>query len=110
MKDDRLYLTHIFECINNIEDYTFRGKDEFFESSLIQDAVIRNLEVIGEATKSISKGTKDNYLGIPWKEMAGLRDILIHNYFGVDLKIVWNVVENELPKIRHYLYDLLNKG
>lgn len=61
MKDDRLYLTHIFECISNIEEYTFGGKDEFLKSSLIQDAVIRNLEVIGEATKSISRETKQDY-------------------------------------------------
>lgn len=109
MKDDKLYLTHILECISNIEDYTSNGRDEFFESTLIQDAVIRNLEVIGEATKSISKLTRDNNIEIPWKEMAGLRDILIHNYFGVDIKIVWNVVDNELRKIRYGLEQIIYK-
>ena len=109
MKDDKLYLGHILECINNIEDYTNGGRDEFLKSTLIQDAVIRNLEVIGEATKSISKLTRDNNIEIPWKVMAGLRDILIHNYFGVDIKIVWNVVDNELTKIKYGLEKLLEK-
>lgn len=87
MKTDRIYITHILECINNINSYVQNEKD-FLSSRLIQDAVIRNLEVIGEATKKISKELREQEKLVPWSEMAGLRDVLIHNYFGVDLSIV----------------------
>ena len=74
MKDDRLYLTHILECIANIEYYTSEGKEAFLKSKIIQDAVIRNLEIIGEATKKISKATRLQKPEVPWYEMAGMRD------------------------------------
>lgn len=84
MKDDRVYLTHILECIANIEDYTSGWEKAFLNSKMIQDAVIRNLEIIGEATKRISQELKTQNSDMPWREMAGLRDVLIHDYFGVD--------------------------
>ena len=107
MKDDKIYLHHILECIKNIESYTPDGEMEFKNSTLVQDAVIRNLEVIGEASKRISNDLKVTYNELPWREMAGLRDVLIHDYFGVDLKIVWNVVEKELPRIKNGLMQIL---
>ena len=97
MKDDKIYLHHILECIKNVEAYTKNEKLEFMESTLVQDAVIRNLEVIGEASKRISNDLKVTYDELPWREMAGLRDVLIHDYFGVDLKIVWNVSDRHQP-------------
>jgi len=100
MKDDRLYLIHIIECIEKIERYTKAGKQEFMSSSLIQDGVIRNLEIIGEATKKVSSTLRDDYSEVPWKMIAGLRDVLIHDYMGVDLKRVWNVIEKELPALK----------
>jgi uncharacterized protein with HEPN domain len=107
MKNDKLYLTHILECITNIETYLPNGKQDFFSSKLIQDAVIRNLEVIGEATKRISKEFRDQHKSVPWREMAGLRDVLIHDYFGVDNGIVWNVVEKEIPPLKEKIIVLL---
>lgn len=107
MKNDKLYLTHILECIKNIESYIPNGKDDFFSSKLIQDAVIRNLEIIGEATKQISKELRDQNPHVPWREMAGLRDVLIHHYFGVDNEIVWNVVEKELPALKEKIRKIL---
>ncbi len=109
MKCDRLYLTHILECIITIEEYTVEGRESFFAAKIIQDAVIRNLEIIGEATKKISYDLRDQYSDIPWREMAGMRDVLIHEYFGVDLNIVWNVVESELPKIKSKMTVVLQK-
>jgi len=98
-KDDKVYLVHIIECIGHIESsVSGGGKEEFFASRLIQDAVIRNLEIIGEAVKNISK---DFYPDIPWRAIAGLRDVLIHDYMGVDLNAVWGVVDRELPKLKN---------
>lgn len=108
MKDNKVYLLNIVECIEKIEEYTKQGKEEFVKSSLIQDAVIRNLEIIGEATKNITFPLRKDYPEIPWREMAGLRDVLIHDYLGVDLKTVWNVVENELPKVKIKVKEILD--
>ncbi|MCO1601372.1 HepT-like ribonuclease domain-containing protein [Desulfosporosinus nitroreducens] len=107
MKDDKVFLQNILECIVKIETYTNSGKQKFMSSDLIQDAVIRNLEILGEATKRVSQGTKEKHQEIPWRQMAGLRDVLIHDYMGVSLKIVWNVVQNELPQLKTKIIDLL---
>src|SRR5690625_3064890 len=109
MKNDKVYLYHILECIENIESYIPNGKSDFFSSKLIQDAVIRNLEVIGEATKRVSQDLRQQYSQLPWREMAGLRDVLIHNYFGVDNGIVWNVFEKEIPTLKEQITDILKK-
>lgn len=108
MKNDKVYLHHILECIENIESYIPNGESDFFSSKLIQDAVIRNLEIVGEATKRISMGLRERHPDVPWREMAGLRDVLIHNYFGVDNEIVWNVVKNEIPLLKDKITNLLD--
>ncbi|MEB1808484.1 MAG: DUF86 domain-containing protein [Bacillaceae bacterium] len=110
MKNDKLYLRHILECITNIETYLPNGKEDFFSSKLIQDAVIRNLEIIGEATKRISKEYREQHSNVPWREMAGLRDVLVHDYFGVDNGIVWNVVEKELPSLKEKINGLIEQS
>lgn len=86
MKDDRLYLINIIECIERIEAYTKGGKEVFLASTLIQDAVVRNFEIIGEATKRMSQPLKDQQPHVPWRRIAGLRDVLIHNYFDDMMK------------------------
>ena len=106
MKDDKVFIQNILECIVKIETYTNSGKEEFMSSSIIQDAVIRNLEIIGEATKKISHQVKDKNQEIPWRQMAGLRDVLIHDYMGISLKIVWNVVQNEIPPLKIQIMGL----
>lgn len=107
MKNDLLYIHHILECIQKIENYTRDGKNTFLASDVLQDAVIRNLEIIGEATKRIDMDFRQQYPHIPWRQMAGLRDVLIHDYLGVDIKIVWNVVEKDLPKLKKQLLTIL---
>jgi uncharacterized protein with HEPN domain len=88
VKDDRFYLLHIRDAIQNIFEYTKSGRDGFIADKKTQDAVIRNLEIIGEATKRLTTSTTDTRPDIPWKQIAGLRDVLIHNYFGVNLENV----------------------
>ncbi|MEA1960744.1 MAG: DUF86 domain-containing protein, partial [Bacillota bacterium] len=100
MKNNELYIQHILECIHKIEAYTREGKDIFLSSPVLQDAVIRNLEIIGEATKKVTIEFRQKYPHVPWRQMAGLRDVLIHDYMGVDIKTVWNAVENDLPKVK----------
>jgi len=100
MKDDRIYLLHVRDAIQHILDYTTAGKESFFSERKTQDAVVRNLEIIGEATKRISPSLKDSRPDISWKPIAGMRDKLIHDYFGINLQLVWDVVERDLPALQ----------
>jgi uncharacterized protein with HEPN domain len=84
VKDDRFYLIHVLERIQRIESYTTGGREAFLASSMIQDAVIRNFEIIGEAAKQVSESFRLLHPGLPWRRLAGFRDVLIHNYPGVD--------------------------
>ncbi|MGQ0556170.1 MAG: HepT-like ribonuclease domain-containing protein [Nitrospiraceae bacterium] len=110
MKDDRIYLLHIRDAIQHILTYTTSGKDSFFADRKTQDAVIRNLEIIGEATKRLSASLKNANPDIAWKPIAGMRDKLVHDYFGVNLQLVWDVIERDLPglkvKVLHFLTAL----
>jgi uncharacterized protein with HEPN domain len=109
MKDDGLYLDNILECIQRIESYVAEGKEAFMSNSMMQDAVIRNFEIIGEATKRLSSGVKQGNTDIPWRQMAGFRDVLIHDYLSVDMAEVWSVVERDLPTIKPLLLDVLQR-
>lgn len=94
-----VYISHILTCINAILDYT-QNMDEqaFLNNKLVQDAVLRNFEVIGEATKQLDEAFRAKHPHIPWRQMAGLRDKLIHDYMGVDIWAVWQVVAEVLPQ------------
>lgn len=107
MKDDRLYLTHILESIQRIEEYTATGHDAFAANTMAQDAVMRNLEIIGEATKQLSQELRRNHADVPWRRIAGLRDVLIHDYMGVELDEVWAVIEQNLPSLRSRIEIIL---
>jgi len=98
-KDPQIYLAHIRDSIQAIREYTQDGETAFLKDRKTQDAVIRNLEIIGEAVKNIPAEITDRYEHIPWKKIAGMRDRLIHHYFGVNLKMVWGVVENRLDEL-----------
>ncbi len=100
MTDDRLHLADIAERIQHIESYTQGGRDVFLQSPLIQDAVIRNFEVIGESVKRVSQQLRQSHPEVPWRRIAGFRDVLIHDYLGVEVNEVWNVVERNLPDLK----------
>ena len=102
-RDEKLYLVDMRDAVERITRYTMTGRSAFFADAMIQDAVIRNLEVMGEAVRKISVGTRSAHPEIPWKQIAGTRDRVIHGYFTVDLEIVWEIVETELPPLREHL-------
>ncbi|MFB2768823.1 DUF86 domain-containing protein [Pelatocladus sp. BLCC-F211] len=107
MKDNRLYLSNIKECIERIESYTCDGKEVFMHTPMIQDAVIRNFEIIGEATKRLSPELRAANPGIPWQQIAGLRDVLIHDYLKVNLNRIWGIIEHNLPELKAVVEDIL---
>lgn len=90
--------------------YTRNGREAFFADTKTQDAVVRNIEIIGEAVRSVSEATRTAHPEVPWKAIAGTRDRVIHGYFLVDLEIVWEIVEKDLPALRGQITALLEDG
>ena len=110
MKDDRLYLHHIAGCIEKILDYCRDGREAFLSDARTQDAVLRNFEVMGEAAKRVSPETRRKQPDIAWRRVAGFRDVLIHQYEGVDMAEVWKVIEKDLPGLRQKVESMLEQG
>lgn len=108
--DDRAYLLHVQDAIAQIMAYTASGEADFRANRQVQDAVIRNFEIIGEAVKHISSDLRSKHPEIPWKQVAGMRDEMIHEYFGVDLTIVWDTVQSGLPKLKQTIDRLAAEG
>lgn len=106
-KDPRAYLAHILECAQKIERFTADGKGRFLRDAMVQDAVLRNFSIIGEAAKRLDDGYRAAHPEIPWRALAGLRNVLIHQHEGVDPERVWAVVERELPSLREAIAALL---
>jgi len=109
-KEPKIFIAHIIESIGEIEKHTRNiSLAGFIKSTLVQDAAIRRLEIIGEAVRRIPPEVKTAVPDIPWKQIAGLRNVLIHEYFGVDLRLVWKVIAKDIPNLKKSVIKLQKK-
>jgi uncharacterized protein with HEPN domain len=107
IKDDLAYIEHILDCIRRINEFSSNlTLKEFKTNEMAQDAIIRNIEIIGEASKKISRDTKQTYYKIPWREIAGMRDKLIHDYLGVDVSVVWKTIKEDIPALEKSISEI----
>lgn len=107
MKDDKIYIEHILRSIEKINTYlAYKNYQSFSDDFLTQDAVVRQLEIIGEATKRISRSLKEVNPDVPWADMAGMRDVLIHDYIDVDMDIVWKTATESITHLQNLLNNL----
>ena len=107
MNRDQVYLRHILDAIDKIESYVSIGHQTFVSESHWQDAVIRQLEIIGEATKRLSGDLRSQHPEVPWRRVAGLRDVLIHDYLGVDIPAVWEITQRDSPQLKQQIEAIL---
>ncbi|MCK4904863.1 DUF86 domain-containing protein [bacterium] len=109
-KDVKILLEHILECIGLIEEYIKdKTEKDFFASVQLQDSIIRRIEIIGEAVKHIPDETKEKYPQIQWKRIASMRDVLVHEYFGIDLVLTWKVAKQDIPELKKRILEVLSK-
>ena len=106
-RDQRLYLTDIRDAIDRVLRYTQNGRDAFFADPMAQDAVVRNIEIMGEATRGVTEAIKKAHPGIPWRDISDMRNKVIHDYFRVDIAVVWDVVEKDLLPLKAQIEALL---
>jgi len=107
--DDRVYLIHIRECIERIEHYTEGGAEVFFSDTRTQDAVLRNLHTLSESTQRLSQTLKASHPEVDWRGISGFRNILVHDYLGVNLVRVWEVVARHLPDLNTEIFDIMQE-
>jgi uncharacterized protein with HEPN domain len=107
MRDDRERLLDIQEAIERIEKYAARGRETFERDELIQVWILHNLQILGEAARAISDDFKQQHPEVSWQQIAGMRNILVHDYFGIDASIVWVVVERDLPALKEQVVAML---
>jgi uncharacterized protein with HEPN domain len=109
-KNYKVYLQDIKQAIAKIEKYTKNMTfTQFKNNELVIDGVVRNLEIIGEAAKRLPDNVKEKTPDIEWKKIAGLRDILIHEYFGIDIEIIWDIIKNKLPQLKKRIHQTLKE-
>ena len=103
-KDDLVFINHILDSINAIENFSKNiSKEKLISSRLKQSAIVREIEMIGEAVKNISKNFKNRHQEIEWKDIVATRDKMIHHYFGVDLNIIWNIIKKDIPLLKEQI-------
>ncbi len=107
MKNDRPYLADVLQALERVEEIGRRGRDAFLADWVLQDAALRNFEIVGEAVKRVSGALQAAHPEIPWADLAGFRDVLIHQYFRVDLGIVWGLIEQRVAELRGKIANVL---
>ena len=109
MKDNKLYLIHIIESIGRIQEYTREGKAAFLRDTKTQDAVLRNLQTLAESTQRLTPGIKESHPQVDWERIAGFRNVLVHDYLGINMVRVWEIVEHHLPDLKSRVESVLEK-
>jgi uncharacterized protein with HEPN domain len=109
VKDDAIYLRHVLEAIRRIEENTASGHAAFMSSHTLQDAVLRNLQTMAEATQRLSEDTRSAVTAIDWRALAGFRNVLVHNYLGIDLEQIWTIVQRDVPPLKEAASALLDR-
>lgn len=107
---DRVLLTHMRECIERIREYTAGDRSRFEASHLVQDAVIRNLQTLTESSQRLSHGSKATEPQVPWRELAGFRNVIVHGYLGIDVMAVWLVIDQDLPPLAAALARMMDRS
>jgi uncharacterized protein with HEPN domain len=107
VKDDRLYLINIQESIERIEEYTQDGKDAFLDDKKTQDAVLRNLHTLAESSQRISNKLKEQSAQVDWRTLSAFRNVVVHDYLGISLEQIWDIVENDLPNLKKNISTIL---
>ena len=99
MKSQRAYVEHVIECIRRVQEDSARGREAVFASRTLQDAILRNLQILCESTQRVDERYKREHPDIPWQSIAGMRNVLVHDYFDVDFGTAWKIVERDLPPL-----------
>jgi len=107
MKDASVYLHHILECIRRVEVDTAQGREHFLSSTTHQDAVLRNLQTLSESTQRLSDSVKALRPNVEWEKIAAFRNVLVHNYLGIDLEQIWNIVNDDVPALKQAILEIV---
>lgn len=106
-KDDTVYLRHILECVHRIEEDIAEGRERFMAAHTLQDAVLRNLQVMAESTQRLSDVVKGTQPDVEWRKIAAFRNILVHDYLGIDLEAVWDITQRDVPELKQAVEIML---
>lgn len=107
MRNDRERLLDMLEAIERIEKYAARGREAFEREELIQVWIIHHLQLLGEAARALSTDFRNQHTEVSWPQLIGMRNVLVHNYFGIDTEIVWSVIERDLPALKQHIENIL---
>ena len=107
MKEDKVYLDHIVECLDWIEQFTVEGRTAFLKDRKTQSAVLRELQILSESTQHLSDRLKGAHLEVPWQGIAGFRNVLVYDYLGINLERVWSIIDQDLPVLRSAIESML---